>query len=416
MSTWKILRHRPTGTVHLPPSKSLSHRALICAYLASLCGGQSTIQHLGESQDIEATLDCVRAMGANAQVNGQTVTFFPSVLNAGQNMHCNESGSTLRFMIPVAMLADREITFTGAGRLMERPLQAYADAFAQSGNLFRQENGIVTVQGPLHGGCYSLPGNVSSQFVTGLLFALPLVEGDSEIKILSPLESKAYVDLTLEVMRKFGITIEETETGYHIPGGQKYAAAKYTVEADYSQSGFFLVAAALGCDVACAGLRADSLQGDRAILDVLRQAGATLEISDEIVRVKADTLTAITVDASEIPDLVPPIAVLCCFCNGVSHIINAGRLRYKESDRLHAMAKELTALGAIVEEGKDSLTITGQPMLDGGKVYTHNDHRIAMAMAVASLRCKKTVELENPDCVRKSYPDFWQDFEQEEWR
>lgn len=416
MSIWKTLRHRPSGMVTLPPSKSLSHRAMICAYLASLCGGKSTIHHLGESQDIEATLRCIRAMGGNVQHSGQTMTFPPGNCCSVQEMYCHESGSTLRFLIPVAMLSDKVYRFTGSERLMERPLQAYADAFAQTGGTFQQQNGVVTVQGPLCAGEYVLPGNVSSQFISGLLFALPLVHGDSQIRLQSPLESKAYVDMTLDVMRQFGITIEEWAEGYRIPGGQRYSAAEYTVEADYSQAAFFLVAAALGCDVSCAGLHSDSLQGDRAILDILQQAGCSLHRQGDRIAVKTKTLAPITVDASEIPDLIPPVAVLCCFADGVSHIVNAGRLRYKESDRLHALALELTALGGIVEEGEDSLTITGQVQLNGGKVHTHNDHRIAMAMAVASLRCKQPVEIENPDCVCKSYPAFWQDFEQEAWR
>lgn len=419
--TPKAIQRFPRGTVIPPASKSLCHRAVICAALASQNSTkESRVLNLDRSDDIDATIAGMSALyGVETRFSAIKKELSIAQANVGAEnkrsaasvIDCNESGSTLRFLLPIAALAAKETVFTGRGRLLQRPLGIYADIFARAGVKFVQSGQEARVRGPLKAGVYFMPGNVSSQFISGLLFALPLAQGDSEIHLTTPLESRQYVDLTVDVMRHFGIEIREEPLCYYVRGNQRYCSADYTVEADYSQSAFFLAAAALGQPVHVAGLQKQSRQGDRAILNVIQDMGAFVSWQDDTVCVTADKLTAVTIDAREIPDLVPPIAALCCFCDGTSHIINAGRLRLKESDRLHALAAELTKLGANITEHADALEITGAPTLRGGIVDAWGDHRIAMAMATASIRCQTPVILSGWNSVAKSYPGFWHDFE-----
>jgi 3-phosphoshikimate 1-carboxyvinyltransferase len=309
------------------------------------------------------------------------------------------------------MLGQEPVVFTGRGRLLKRPLDAYAKVFADAGSEFTQEPDRVIARGPLKNGRFALPGDVSSQFISGLLLALPLLDGDSEIRLSTPLESGRYVEMTIEVMRRFGVGANASGTSYFVEGSRRYRAARCKIEADYSQASFFLAAAALGLDVSVGGLNPDSVQGDIAMLRILREMGADVVWRDGVVSVRAEALSAVRVDAREIPDLVPPIASLCCFCEGTSEIVNAGRLRLKESDRLGALASELGKLGAKVTESGDALSITGVNRLKGGEVDAWGDHRIAMAMAVASIRCDGPVSLRGWQNVSKSYPGFWRDFE-----
>jgi 3-phosphoshikimate 1-carboxyvinyltransferase len=278
---------------------------------------------------------------------------------------------------------------------------------------FVQAQKEIRVRGPLCGGRYTVPGDVSSQFISGLLLALPLAPGDSEIRTNVPLESRPYVSMTIDVMRRFGVEIRTENGVFSVPGGQRYRPAVYTVEADYSQAAFFLAAAALGRDLRCAGLDPNSAQGDRAILRILEEMGAAVLWQNGLVSVRADRLCALEIDVRDIPDLAPPLAALCCFCEGESRIVNAGRLRLKESDRLRALASELGALGADITEGTDSLTIRGRNTLPGGRANARNDHRIAMTVALAAIRCQSDVRLTGWRSVRKSYPDFWRTFGKE---
>lgn len=407
----KIIDKFPAGTVTLPPSKSLSHRAVICA---SLAAGESVLKNVGSSKDIEATVSCMKKLGAKiTQQDENMIVQDGQTASSDSVLDCCESGSTLRFLIPIAALDGKEHIFTGQGLLMQRPLDVYTDVFNQMGVKLELDGNTVKVCGPLKSGNYSMRGDVSSQFISGLLFALPLVDGDSTISITTDLESADYVNMTVDVMERFGVQIKWEENIFHIKGGQQYKPTEYTVEGDYSQAAFFLAAAALGRPVRCAGLRHSSIQGDGAILDILKKMGARVRNTHGLVSVHADRLTAVTIDAREIPDLVPPLAALCCFCDGESKIINAGRLRIKESDRLDAMYTELKNLGAQIEQGEDSLTITGQKTLTGGNTDAHGDHRIAMAVAVAAIRCEHSVALSGWEHVSKSYPAFWEDFEKE---
>jgi 3-phosphoshikimate 1-carboxyvinyltransferase len=408
----------PGGIVAPPPSKSLSHRAAICSALA---GGLGMVENLGRSEDIDATLAGIDALGLTELYGGGTGADTQPQLQARPGhtrvVDCNESGSTLRFLMPLAAVGGEPVLFKGRGRLLDRPLGVYSEIFAAAGAAFERVQEGVLVRGPLRGGTYSLPGNVSSQFVSGLLLALPLLEGDSEIRLLTPLESGGYVDMTLAVMRRFGVTADADGPVYRVKGGQRYRPAPYRVEADYSQAAFFLAASALGRRVEVAGLEPDSIQGDRAILSILKEMGADVAWrggngGDRVVSVRAGgRMLPVAIDARETPDLVPPVAVLCCFCGGTCNIVNAGRLRLKESDRLKALASELGKLGARVSETDDALAITGANSLKGGRVDAWGDHRIAMAMAVAAIRCDEPVYLSGWASVNKSYPGFWQDFE-----
>lgn len=363
------------GAVTPPPSKSLSHRALIAAYLA---GSVDRITNLAESQDIAATR---QSMGALFDVeNG-----FPC-------LNCGESGSTLRFLIPLALVLRGGARFTGRGRLMERPQEPYFAIFRQKHIHFERSGGELFVSGALTPGRYELPGDVSSQFVTGLLYALPLVDGDSEIAVTSPLQSREYVTMTLDVLKRYGISVENADfSRFVIPGGQRYAPTDYAVEADWSQAGFWYAARALGHDVAVLGLDPASPQGDKL-------AAAYSEALPD------------TVDLSQIPDLLPPLAAMAAVKAGTTRFVNAARLRIKESDRIAATAAMLRAFGVACEEGPDFLAVTGTDRLSSGTVDGANDHRIVMASAILATRADGPVTILGAQAVDKSYPTFFDDF------
>lgn len=382
--TVTITPHPLRGPITPPPSKSQAHRALIAAALA---GSEGRIENLAESQDIRATRRCMAALvpGDGVRTEG-----------ALPHLDCGESGSTLRFLIPLALALRGGGVFTGQGRLMERPQQPYFDLFKEKGVACGQKDGVLTVSGKLAPGRYALRGDVSSQFVTGLLYALPLLDGDSDVALTTPLESRGYVDMTLDVLTRFGVVVEQRENGYRIPGGQVYRPASIRIESDYSQAGFYYAANGLGGAVDILGLNPDSLQGDRVIAafaEVLRTPGEAV------------------LDVADCPDLAPPLAVWAALREGqVTRIVNAGRLRIKESDRLDAVAAELSKLGADIEQGSDFLTIRGVASLHGGAADSHNDHRIAMMVAIAATRCSGAVTLTGAESVQKSYPSFWEDY------
>ena len=390
------------GNMIPPPSKSQAHRAVIAAALA---GGVSTLGHMAYSQDIAATLGCMTAMGAGVERTGETEVrihglghVVPPCTRRPICFDCGESGSTLRFLIPVALAVVGGGRFTGRGRLMERPQQPYFDLFAQKGIFCEQADGVLTVQGTLKPGEYELPGNVSSQFITGLLYALPLLEGDSEIVLTTPLESEGYVDMTLEVLTAFGIAVRREKNTFVIPGGQRYQSRDTDIECDWSQAAFWYAARTLGSNVDVLGMNEASRQGDKCIAEQC-----------ELFARGGD----VTLDVSQCPDLVPALAAVAAVRRGTTRIVNAARLRIKESDRLTAVTDVLNKLGADVTEQPDGLTIAGREALTGGvEADSHNDHRIAMMAAVAATRCEQPVTVLNAHCVAKSYPNFWEDYEE----
>ena len=394
------IRIRPVplhGAVTPPPSKSQAHRLILCAALAE---GRSIIRNLAFSQDIRATLGCVSALGASwteqesgvIAVNGIGGREFTGAL---PHLDCGESGSTLRFLIPVALAVAGGAEFSGRGRLMQRPQKPYFDLFDQMGIKYEQKDDRLRVEGRLRAGEYRMAGNVSSQFFTGLLYALPLLEGQSQIIPTTALESEDYIRMTIQAQKLAGLSVEELPGGGYAVQGQCYRPMDVAVEADWSQAGFWYAAKNLGSDLTICGMDEQSLQGDRRIAEFAALLGR--EGDREI-------------DASQCPDLVPPLAAMAALRRGDCRITGAARLRIKESDRLAAVTAALNAMGARGEEFPEELLIHGAGSLKGGAVIDCcNDHRIAMMCAVAATRAKggETV-LQGAECVRKSYPDFWQ--------
>ena len=394
------IRIRPVplhGAVTPPPSKSQAHRLILCAALAE---GRSIIRNLAFSQDIRATLGCVSALGASwteqesgvIAVNGIGGREFTGAL---PHLDCGESGSTLRFLIPVALAVAGGAEFSGRGRLMQRPQKPYFDLFDQMGIKYEQKDDRLRVEGRLRAGEYRMAGNVSSQFFTGLLYALPLLEGQSQIIPTTALESEDYIRMTIQAQKLAGLSVEELPGGGYAVQGQCYRPMDVAVKADWSQAGFWYAAKNLGSDLTICGMDEQSLQGDRRIAEFAALLGR--EGDREI-------------DASQCPDLVPPLAAMAALRRGDCRITGAARLRIKESDRLAAVTAALNAMGARVEEFPEELLIHGAGSLKGGAVIDCcNDHRIAMMCAVAATRAKggETV-LQGAECVRKSYPDFWQ--------
>lgn len=411
------------GTVKAPPSKSIAHRALICAALAE---GESLIHGISESKDMEATLGCIRAMGAEAERSGEDVRvkgiggrFADGAGQAAAGdgaviMDCGESGSTLRFILPVAAAAGMTASFTGSGRLPERPVTELAGEMKKHGVHFDPEEQDAlpfTISGRLAPGVYSLPGNVSSQYFSGLLFALPLLEGDSEILIEGELESSGYIELTLDMLYQFGVSVKQTEKGFSVKGGQHYSPAEVRVEGDYSNAAFWLVAGATGSDIAVTGLEKYSRQGDSVILEILEGMGATVTWSDDTVRVSGYGLECLMLDCGEIPDIVPILAVAASTSEDMSGFTNAGRLRLKESDRLSSTASMMARLGAGIVICGDKMDLYVPEGLEGGGVVDGaNDHRIVMSAAIAALRCLDPVKITGAEAVAKSYPDFFDVF------
>ena len=375
-----------SGTLSAIPSKSHGHRLLIATALSNPQGQV----HLTEtSEDLEATRTCLSALAENDPV-----------------LPCRESGSTLRFLLPVAMAQKPHVRFLGEGRLLQRPLSPLKEEMERHGCRFHMGKGELEVSGLLRNGSYHLPGDVSSQYITGLLFALPLLAGDSEILLTTPLESKGYVDMTLQVLTDAGIHVEVgTQEGtygphrealpkYIIPGRQQYQNPTHTTpEGDWSNGAFWLAAnyVGFGNRITCNGLSEESLQGDRIVSDLLRDFPNVI-------------------DGSQIPDLIPILAVVAAVRPGITTINHAERLRLKESDRLETTVRLIRDLGGDAEEQPDGMIIRGKPLLRGGTVDGSGDHRIVMAAAIAATNCTEPVIITGAEAVNKSYPGFFRDY------
>ena len=402
---------RLKGTLAVPPSKSIAHRALICAALAR---GESLVSPVDDSDDMRATTQCMQALGADIlrecpslRIKGGTNA--PELL---PRMDCLESGSTLRFLMPLSLVLAHGGTFFTKGRLGERPLGPYEAVFAKQGITLEKAPGCIRVKGKLAPGRFELPGDVSSQFVTGLLLSLPLLDGDSEISLTTPPESEGYINLTIQGMADFGVHVRRhSRQRFEIPGGQSYQARAYQVEGDYSQAAVLLCADALGGEVALRGLREDSLQGDRAVIELLTRMGARLIREGDTLSLAGGALTNTVIDGGAFPDILPMMALTCCLAQGESRIENAGRLRLKECDRLAATVEELSKLGADIRAEGDTMMIRGRKELLGGVIVdSHNDHRMAMMLSIAALHCREPIQLTGPGCVTKSWPGYWEDY------
>lgn len=403
-----------SGTIAAIPSKSDFHRALICAALSDT---QTRIYYDGTlSTDIIATIGCLNSLGASISAEKSDCILINPIwgnLQTGSTLDCVESGSTLRFLMPVAAALGNPFTISGEGRLPARPMEPLLQEMKEHGCIITGDGLPLAVKGKLAPGKYRLSGNISSQYISGLLFALPLLDGDSEIVLTSTLESTPYVNMTISSLNKFGIQIKTTSSGFHIRGRQSYSSpGEYMIEGDWSNAAFWLAAGAMGInsEICCTGLSLTSLQADAEILTHLRRMGANIAIEKNCVCVSSSALNPITFNAKDAPDLVPITAILMTAAAGTSVIEKAGRLRIKESDRLTAISENIAALGGNITEHEDSLTIRGDGTLNGGNTSSFNDHRIAMAVAISSIICKTPVHLSDAQAVNKSYPDFFNDF------
>lgn len=410
--TISIKPQKLRGTVAVPPSKSMAHRAIICA---SLARGKSVITNIEYSKDVQATIAAMKALGTMIlehddylEIDG-TTTF----LRHNVEIDCCESGSTLRFMVPISIICEANVHFSGEGRLGKRPLDVYYKIFDQQGicYLYRENVLDLYIKGRLHGDIFEVPGDVSSQFISGLLFALPLMDEDSVIKMTSPLQSIGYIDLTLQMLERYGIHIENHDyQEFIVHGGQQYHPCDYHVEADFSQAAFYLAAGALGNHVVLKGLNMESAQGDKVVVDILERMGCKMTPIQDGYQIFPGLLSATLIDGSQCPDIIPVVALVCALSEGVTRIENIKRLRMKECDRLAATVEVINQLGGIAKEEEDAMIIEGVTSLQGGSVSAYNDHRMAMMEAIASTVCEDAVVIDQKDCVKKSYPRFWDDF------
>ena len=409
----KITKPLGGGRVRAIPSKSFAHRLLICSALADF----DTYIECGEtSDDIDATVECLESLGACIRYDGTgfEVSPVPLALSDEKIMqNCGESGSTLRFMLPVCCALGVPAEFVMRGRLPERPMSPLLEQLASHGCVTSKSAGSLHCRGMLKSGAYELPGNISSQFISGLLFALPLLYGNSVIGVEGRESSMPYINMTLDALGSFGIRIEREYGSYRINGGQQYSTpGTVGVEGDWSNAAFWLCAGAIGAGgVTCTGLNLDSYQGDKDIAQLLERFGADLVYGNDSVTVTPAKLHGIRIDAGDTPDLVPALSIAAAVAEGETVIYNAGRLKIKESDRLTAVMETLRGLGADITVTPDGLKIRGKNALNGGAVASFGDHRIAMMAAIASTVCKNPVTICNAGAVTKSYPGFFRDFE-----
>lgn len=396
-----------TGKIRAIASKSDAHRLLIAAALAD---APTKLLLRGGSQDIDATVRSLTALGSVITRAQGSLTVEP-IRNtpALPVLFCGESASTMRFLLPVAPALCSGVRFTAQGRLPKRPLSPLRERMEEHGVNFLALPDGVSLSGRLSGGIFELPGNVSSQFISGLLFALPLTKGGGEIRLTTRLQSAGYVDMTIETLERFGIHVEREDSVFRVDGGQKYRSpGEIAVEGDWSNAAFFLAAGAIGGDVTVVGLCKSSRQCDRAIYPLLESMGANIAWHGSALQTQKSELKGIEIDAGDCPDLVPILATLAAYAQGETRIFNAARLRIKESDRLEAMAKNLSSMGVDITELPDQLVIRGGNPLLSTRLSSFHDHRIAMSLAVAASTVGGIIAHAN--AVEKSYPLFFKDY------
>lgn len=384
----RISPSKLAGDVMAVSSKSYAHRQITAAML---CKNKTEIQINGLSDDIICTLSCVKALGGDYIIDGNKVVIKPLVQRPEKALlNCGESGTTARIMLPVCAAVAESAVLTGEGRLPQRPFEDMTRVLREHGCAVSSDRLPIEVSSIIKGGDFSIPGDVSSQYITGLMLALPLLEEDSTITLTSPLKSSAYVDITIDVLKDFGINITKTDVGFKVPSAEYCTPGTTVAEGDWSNAAFWIVAKALGCEINVCNLNENSVQGDRKITEIL----------DDVL-----------IDVDPIPDLFPVLSVLAAGRKGKTRLYNASRLRLKESDRIEAVSSMLRALGCEVESGADFLEIYGTGRLAGGVVESYNDHRIVMSAAVASVISDGDVIIKGAEAVNKSYPSFFREFE-----
>lgn len=399
-----------TGKIAVCSSKSIAHRAII---LGALCGRKITVKNVDNSKDIDATINALRSLNVKIDVTDRNVIVDGSeiIKNSDVEINANESGSTLRFMIPIAVALNNNVIFLGEGRLPKRPLDDYFTLFNKE--KIRYEKGEdylpLKLSGTFKNDTFEINGNTSSQFITGLMLAAIINERDITIIINNKIESKPYIDITVGILKEFGHFVSFEENIIKIRKG-KCTLTEYTVEKDWSQAAFFLAGGVIGGDITLLDMNINSLQGDKKILELLKEFGGDITVSENGIRVKNSELKGIKIDASQIPDLVPILSVVGAMASGTTCIYNAGRLKLKESDRLFAVTNMLTNMGVSVKMGEDSLEITGKGYFDSGNVDSFNDHRIVMSAAIAALNSQEKLIINGYNAISKSYPGFFDDY------
>ena len=407
----KIYPSQCSGEINIPPSKSMAHRAIICA---SLSNGKSIIDNIAYSDDILATIQGMKSLGAKIKKNNnmleiEGISDFSQINNL--TIDCNESGSTLRFFIPIFSLTNKKITFKGKNRLLQRPQKIYEKIFKEQNFYYFQDDQKIEIYGSIKAGTYTIDGNISSQFISGLLFTLPLLSKDSTIKINPPFESKSYIDLTLDMLKTFGIEAKFIDDlTIFIPGNQKYLPTNYTVEGDFSQLAFFAVLGSLNNSITCKGLKLDSKQGDKEIIEIIKKCNLKVEEIENGYRFFKGIPQNTNINLENCPDLGPILTVLSACGNGDFKIYNAQRLRLKESDRIEAMEMELKKLGVTISSDNNNIYITGDDNYNScNEVFGHKDHRIVMSLAIMATLLDKPLTIEGAEAINKSYPSFFND-------
>lgn len=407
----KITPSSCQGQIVIPPSKSMSHRAIICA---SLAAGESVISNVAYSDDIQVTIAGMRNLGAvietfDTHLKIKGIKDFKGLKT--NTIFCKESGSTLRFFIPIFSLCDKTICFTGENRLLKRPQKIYEDIFKSQGIPYHQDNEKIEIGGCLHSGEYTLDGSISSQFISGLLFTLPLLQEDSIIHIKEPYQSRSYVDLTIEMLALYGIEVTYCDQNtLLIKGNQTFKPCDYSIEGDYSQAAFFAVLASINHDIDLLGIKHDSQQGDRQIMDIITSFGSKVTAIKDGYHIQKGMLFPHQVDLQNCPDLGPILCILMMYTKGESRIYNAERLRYKESDRIASMEHELSKCGVSIKSDENSITIIGTNNYHASKeLCGHKDHRIVMALSIAATVFDTPTIIEEAEYISKSYPSFFKD-------
>lgn len=398
------------GTVKIPPSKSMSHRAIICASLAK---GTSIIKNVAYSKDIKVTIEGMKQLGADIQTfeDHLIIKGIDTFKEVSDEVYCHESGSTLRFFIPIFSLINAPVKLTGVKRLLQRPQTVYKKMFEQQGLSFIQDETSIQIKESLKPGNYIIQGDVSSQFISGLLFTLPLLKEDSIIHIQPPFESRSYVDLTIQMLKTYGIQVSFLDDlTIQVKGNQFYKACDYTIEGDYSQLAFYGVLGAINNDIEITGISHTSLQGDKEIIPILKSMGCQIKNTEYGYKVMKSNLNAANIDLNNCPDLGPILCVLASCAKGTTYIYNAARLRLKESDRIAAMEEELKKFNVNISSTEDEIFIEGTSGFDTNiLLHGHNDHRIVMALSILASIAEKSCIIDDAQAITKSYPDFFKD-------
>ena len=390
------------GAVKAPSSKSFAHRILIASFLS---GKEVTVKNAGESVDVEVTITALKALGASVTENDGDIIIKRTLLPKKVKIDCKESGSSLRFLMPVVCALGVETEFTGAKRLLERPILELSKSLEENGGIVSGHN----VKGKLIPGVYVIDGSVSSQYISGLLLALSYLDGESEIVIKNKTVSKPYIDITISVLKDFGVNILKTESGYKVVGGYQNSAKTYTVEGDWSGSAFILSLGAINGSVSVYGLNLNSVQGDRKILEILEKFGASVTKKDDVVTVKSGNLKGIEVEMDDVPDLIQTVSAVASYAKGVTVISGVDRLKLKESDRISAIINSLSNMSISARYEDDKIIICSGE-ISGGYIDGGNDHRTVMSGAVIAINAKDKVKISCGEAINKSYPDFISDY------